>query len=196
MSSTDRHTSPQKQTSRTQHRPHHHRAHRHHDAEDGDADKPTGMVTPLYMQQNGLKVLVRGRRKRKDDGALKRLAHWFVDNQIGLSVNLSALLFLTHASLPRARPYTRRFFTLSYPSETHPGQYGNGFDDAYLILYCLVLLTGLRASVMEYVLAPFAKWHGIERKKRITRFAEQGWLSIYATLSWGFGLVCESCELL
>ena len=150
------------------------------------------MVTPLYMQQNGLKVLVRGRRKRKDDGALKRLAHWFVDNQIGLSVNLSALLFLTHASLPRARPYTRRFFTLSYASDTTPGNYGNGFDDAYLIAYCLVVLTGLRAGVMEYVLAPFAKWHGLSRKKHITRFAEQGWLSIYASLSWGLGLVSDT----
>lgn len=46
--------------------------------------KPQHMNGPLYRQANGNVVLVR-RPKRKNEGPLKQLARWFVDNQIGAS---------------------------------------------------------------------------------------------------------------
>lgn len=44
---------------------------------------------------------------------------------------------------------------------------------------------------MEYVLAPFAKYMGISKKKEVTRFAEQAWLVLYCTAFWSLGFVCS-----
>ncbi|KAK4198958.1 putative sphingosine N-acyltransferase [Triangularia verruculosa] len=148
----------------------------------GKANSPN---VPGYMQTNGNRVLVR-RSKRKDDGPLKTLARWFVANQIGLSCNLIALLFLTH-SMPRAREYTSKFFTLSYYNP-NTGKYFLGGDDSYLIMFFIVLLTGLRAGIMEYVLAPFARARGVNKKKDVVRFSEQGWLLVYYAFFWPLGV--------
>ncbi|KAL2262286.1 hypothetical protein VTK26DRAFT_1838 [Humicola hyalothermophila] len=147
--------------------------------------KPQHMNGPLYRQTSGNVVLVR-RTKRKNEGPLKQLERWFVDNQIGFSFNLIALLFLAHG-LPRARDYTAKYFTLSYYNP-NTGNYGLGWNDGHLILFCIVLFTGLRAATMEYVLAPFAKAQGISKRKDITRFSEQAWLLIYYSFFWPLGL--------
>ena len=44
--------------------------------------KPQHMNGPLYKQANSNVVLVR-RVKRKNEGPMKQLTRWFVDNQIG-----------------------------------------------------------------------------------------------------------------
>ncbi len=44
--------------------------------------KPQHMNGPLYKQANSNVVLVR-RLKRKNEGPMKQLTRWFVDNQIG-----------------------------------------------------------------------------------------------------------------
>lgn len=105
-----------------------------------------------------------------------------------MSFNLIALLFLAHGFIPKARTHTRKFFHLSYynPDTTN---YGIGFDDGYLIAFCIVLFTGLRAGTMEYVLAPFAKTYGISKRKDLTRFSEQAWLFLYYVVFWTLGVV-------
>ncbi|KAK0387658.1 hypothetical protein NLU13_3903 [Sarocladium strictum] len=146
------------------------------------------MNGPLYMQTFGSgRVLVR-RLKRKEEGTWKQVARWFVENQIGLSFNLLALLFLSHAFIPKARPYTSKFFHLCYYNPA-TGQYGHGFDDFYFITFCIVLLTGLRAATMEYALAPLAKACGAgDKRKDLTRFSEQGWLIVFYTVFWPLGM--------
>ncbi|KAL1859514.1 hypothetical protein VTK73DRAFT_7589 [Phialemonium thermophilum] len=144
------------------------------------------MNGPLYMQTSNNVVLVR-RIKRKGHGPVKQLTRWFVENQIGLSFNLLTLLLLTHGCMPRARPYTTKFFTLAYRNPD-TGNYGMGSSDGYLVAFCIVLFTGLRAATMEYLLAPFAKRRGIEKKKDITRFCEQAWLFIYYVAFWTLGM--------
>jgi acyl-CoA-dependent ceramide synthase len=95
---------------------------------------------------------------------------------------------MTHISFPRARQRTRKFFEMSYyDAETQ--QYGRGWDDTYFVFFWLVLLTGMRAAIMDYVLKPFAKWGGVESKKAIVRFTEQGWVFLYYLLSWSLGMV-------
>jgi acyl-CoA-dependent ceramide synthase len=106
----------------------------------------------------------------------------------GFSFNLLALLFLAHG-MPRARDYTAKYFHLSYYNR-HTGNYGLGWADGHFVLFCVVLLTGLRAATMEYILAPFAKSQGISKRKDITRFSEQAWMSIYYAVYWPLGLVC------
>lgn len=108
-----------------------------------------------------------------------------------MSFNLLALLFLAHFFIPKARAHTSKYFHLSYyNSET--GKYGSGFDDAYFIVFCVVLFTGLRAGLMEHVLAPFAKANGISKRKELTRFSEQAWMFLYYLIFWTAGVV--SCN--
>jgi len=112
----------------------------------------------------------------------------------GFSFNLIALLFLAHG-MPRAREHTAKYFTLSY-YDPETGKYGIGWDDGYLVLFCIVLFTGLRAATMEYLLAPFAKANGIEKRKDLTRFSEQAWLGIYYSFFWTLGVVSPKALLL
>ncbi|KAK4216781.1 longevity assurance proteins LAG1/LAC1 [Rhypophila decipiens] len=147
--------------------------------------KKETMNGPLYMQASNNVVIVR-RLKRNGEGAIKQLTRWFVENQIGFSFNLLALLFLAHG-IPRARTHTIKYFTLSYQNP-QSGLYGIGWDDTYLTAFCVMLFTLLRASVMEYVLAPFAKSQGVSKRKDITRFSEQAWLLMYYTVFWSMGV--------
>ncbi len=96
--------------------------------------------------------------------------------------------------MPRAQVHTRKFFSLSYHNPATE-RYGIGFDDVYLIFFCIVLFTGLRASAMEYVLAPFAKWAGLSKRKDLTRFSEQAWLLVYYSVFWTLGTVSHNLSL-
>ena len=108
----------------------------------------------------------------------------------GISVNLLLLLVLTHISFSRARIHTRKFFDLSYHNPVS-GNYGIGWDDAFLVSYWIVFLTGLRVAIMDYILAPLAQMHGLRGKGKI-RFAEQAWLIIYAGTSSAVGTVSST----
>ena len=108
--------------------------------------------------------------------------------ELGLSLNLLALLFLSHACIPKARDYTTKFFHLSYYNDK-TGKYATGFDDGYLIAFFIVLFTGLRAGTMEYILAPLGRLNGISKRKDVTRFSEQAWLLVYYAVFWPMGVV-------
>jgi acyl-CoA-dependent ceramide synthase len=141
----------------------------------------------LYKQKSGSNVVLVRRLKRKDDGTLKSSARWFVENQIGLSFNLLALLFLAHLFIPKARAHTHKFFQLSY-FNPDSGKYATGSDDVFIVMFCIVLFTGLRAATMEYLFEPLAKLNGISKRKDMTRFAEQAWTIVYYTIFWSLGL--------
>ncbi|KAK2594729.1 Sphingosine N-acyltransferase lag1 [Conoideocrella luteorostrata] len=153
----------------------------------------SGVKGPLYMQtSDGKHVLVR-RLKRKEDGTWKHFTRWFVENQISLSSNLLALLMLCHNFIPKARSHTHKYFQLAYYNGKS-GQYAIGFDDTYVIIFCIVLFTLLRAGFMEYVLAPFARMQGVTKKKDQVRFTEQAWLLVYYSVFWTMGayIYCKS----
>ncbi|KAL2754051.1 hypothetical protein ACRALDRAFT_2108764 [Sodiomyces alcalophilus JCM 7366] len=150
--------------------------------------KPKNMNGPLYMQTAGNSNVVLVRRvRRKDASSWKLFTQWMVENQIGLSFNLLALLFLAHYFIPKAQPHTTKFFTLSY-YDAATGKYGKGIDDAYNIPFFIVLFTGIRAAVMEYILAPFGKSMGVRKTKQLTRFSEQSWLLVYYSVFWSMGV--------
>jgi acyl-CoA-dependent ceramide synthase len=107
---------------------------------------------------------------------------------LGLAVNLLMLLGLTHISFPRARQHTRQFFELSYYNP-ESDEYCIGWSDAWLVVYWIVIFTGLRAAVMDYILLPFAKAGGVKTERDQTRFAEQSWLLIYDSIFWSLGMV-------
>ncbi|KAI1382667.1 longevity assurance proteins LAG1/LAC1 [Hypoxylon trugodes] len=121
------------------------------------------------------------------DGPPNSLADWLLKNQTGFSFNLIAFLFLTHLCVPGARHFTSKFFLLSYYNPAS-GKYASGHDDAYFIAFCILLFTGIRASLMQYVLGPLARHWGVSKKKDVTRFAEQGWMLMYNSVFWTTGI--------
>ena len=112
----------------------------------------------------------------------------------GLAVNLLMLLALTHLCFPRARRHTRKFFQLSYYNPPS-GKYTLGWDDLPLVFYWIIVFTGLRAAVMDYMLEPLAHAAGIEKKKGKVRFAEQAWGFLYGTAFWSLGMV-GTCSIM
>ena len=82
------------------------------------------------------------------------------------------LLSLTHMCFPRARRHARKFFELSYYNPDS-GAYRAGWNDAWMVFFWIVVFTGLRAAVMEYILTPLAKKGGVKTERDQTRFAEQ-----------------------
>jgi very-long-chain ceramide synthase len=106
----------------------------------------------------------------------------------GIALNLLSLLFLIHIALPEARYYTQKFITLSHHNEG-TNRYALGWDDSLFVCFWIVLLTGLRAGVIDYILIPLAAWAGIDKKKAKVRFAEQAWLICHHGTSWSCGVV-------
>ena len=98
------------------------------------------------------------------------------------------LLGLTHMCFPRARRHTRKFFELSYYNP-ESGEYCAGWNDAFMVFYWIVIFTGLRAAIMDYVLMPFAKMLGVKTARDQTRFVEQAWLLVYYSVFWTLGMV-------
>jgi acyl-CoA-dependent ceramide synthase len=74
------------------------------------------------------------------------------------------------------------------------GMYARGWDDMYLVFFYIVVFTGLRAAVMDYLLTPLAKMGGIRSQKLRTRFAEQSWLVLYCAVIWSLGMVSDHCR--
>lgn len=56
-------------------------------------------------------------------------------------------------------------------------------------MYWIIIFTGMRCAVMDYILAPFATWAGLRKTKAIVRFAEQAWIMLYAAVFWMTGMV-------
>jgi acyl-CoA-dependent ceramide synthase len=154
-------------------------------------------------------MMIRHKAMRKDESPLATCCAWLVEHQIGmdtlhlhrcgrlielsagLSVNLLIILALTHTCFPKARRHCRKFFELSYYNQ-ESGEYTIGWDDACMVLYWIVLFTGLRAFFIDYVLLPLAQHAGIQKKKDLMRFAEQAWLLIYCMAFWSLGMVCNT----
>ncbi|KAI9780545.1 MAG: sphingosine N-acyltransferase lag1 [Geoglossum umbratile] len=148
-----------------------------------DTRYPDGAHSPTL----GRKVAGSRKARRREESALTGLCAWIVDHQIGLSTNFLILLFLSHLCFPAARRHTRKFFELSY-YDPKIGKYGKGWNDIFMVVYWVIIFTGLRAAVMEWLLIPFARWGGVTKLKRRMRFAEQAWLFLYYTAFWTLGM--------
>lgn len=148
-----------------------------------------------------------GPRRPKMRGYWLRYAHWCATTSLvrplvrtqlsqmfsahkctGISMNLVALLSLTHIFFPRARSRTTKFFQMSYYNP-NTNMYGCGTDDLPFVLLWCVLFTAIRVVVMEYLLDPLARLGGIRTRKGLNRFKEQAWLIVYYTASWSLGMV-------
>jgi very-long-chain ceramide synthase len=109
------------------------------------------------------------------------------NNQLGIAVYLLSILFITHFSFIAARHHTQKFFSISYYNP-RTGTFALGWDDIFFVFYWIIVFTGMRCAIMDYILTPVAAWAGIEKKKARVRFAEQAWILIYYTGFWSTGM--------
>lgn len=102
-------------------------------------------------------------------------------------------LLAAHNLYPTLRPYTAPFFQLSYyqPSE---GVYVQGFDDVYFVISSAITFTAVRATAIEWIFRPAARYAGLKRKAS-NRFAEQAWMWMYYAFFWTFGMVCLAASI-
>ena len=148
-------------------------------------------------------AIPRWRFRGKEKSSIQLLCTWIVEHQIGkalqsptetcliisgISVSLLSALFLAHSSYPNARHHTRKFFQISYYNPK-TGNFALGWDDIFFVFYWIVVFTGMRCAVMDYILTPAASWAGIRKKKVRTRFAEQAWILLYPGVFWFIGMV-------
>lgn len=102
-------------------------------------------------------------------------------------MNLISILFFLHTFFPSARHHTQKFFRISYYNPA-TGMFALGWDDIFFVFYWLVVFSGLRCAVMDYVLGPLASILGIKKRKPKVRFTEQAWLLLYYSISWCVGM--------
>ncbi|KAJ2626589.1 hypothetical protein GGF44_004983, partial [Coemansia sp. RSA 1694] len=126
------------------------------------------------------------------DAAVKRptvadkACQWVVENQISWSAGLLAVI---HGYDYLFAGGNSKLVHLQHPIPNDAqGRYSRGEKDAFFILHWAIAFTLIRATIMYKVLEPFAKWYGVKSVRKITRFAEQGWLTIYYILSNATGL--------
>ncbi|KAK9370946.1 TLC domain-containing protein [Lipomyces kononenkoae] len=113
------------------------------------------------------------------------LVLYLVQNQIRIPIYLITALLLVHILLP-FQHITSKFLYLSHRVE-HSGLYVKGPDDAYFVCFWVVAFTGIRAFTMDYLFVPFGCYQGINRKKALTRFAEQAWSYCYYSVFGSLG---------
>ena len=96
------------------------------------------------------------------------------------------MLFAAHILYPSVQHHTSKFFRISYYNPT-TGNFALGWDDIFFVFYWIIVFTGARCIIMDYILNPLAQFLGISKKKAKIRFAEQAWIVLYSGLSWTFG---------
>lgn len=115
-------------------------------------------------------------------------------HQIPITRNLLMMLYtldlIGSKYAPRLHKYAHRFLHLQYVTDRDDGgpYYDIGINDTYHVVYWVVLLTFLRAVLMQYLFDPIAKnLFAVQSRKGRVRFAEQSWSLAYYCFSFSLG---------
>ncbi|GMF97730.1 transferase activity, transferring acyl groups protein [[Candida] boidinii] len=107
--------------------------------------------------------------------------------QISVSFLLISLIHLLSIIPNKYNNFFKKFYTLQYKNNA-TNLYGIGIDDAYFLAYWVVCLIFIRSFLMVFLLQPLAHYFKIHKFKAIERFREQGWSTIYYSVSWFCGI--------
>lgn len=124
--------------------------------------------------------------RKPNKSPVQNACQWVVDKQIEWSLSLLAFIH-AHDYLVTGR--TSEFVHLQHkiPNDSQ-GRYLRGYKDVYFILQWVAIFTLVRATIMYKILEPFARWYGVRSKRKVTRFAEQGWQTVYYIISNSVGV--------
>ncbi|KAJ1719407.1 Sphingosine N-acyltransferase lag1 [Coemansia erecta] len=152
----------------------------------------TMVEQPKPQSYSATKAVKQTLNSKKDytDSAVKRACHWIVDKQIEWTL---ALLAVIHGHDYFVAQHKSPFVHMKHkiPGDAQ-GRYYRGSQDVYYILYWVIAFTLVRIVVMTKILEPFAKWWGVRSSRKVTRFAEQGWQTIFYIVSNSAGLYVMS----
>ena len=101
------------------------------------------------------------------------------------------MLLSVHFLYPTTRHHTSKFFRISYYNPS-TGNFALGWDDIFFVFYWIIVFTGARCAIMDYILSPLAVLLGITKKKAKVRFAEQAWIVLYSGLFCSVGFYIYS----
>ncbi|KAK4502280.1 hypothetical protein PRZ48_005705 [Zasmidium cellare] len=79
-------------------------------------------------------------------------------------------------------------YRLNYPSDDFTHRYALGPQDLITVLGFVVGFTGLRALLLSKVLSKMARLCGVRKNRAQKRFAEQGYLLLYYSVYWTWGV--------
>ncbi|KAJ2556236.1 Sphingosine N-acyltransferase lag1 [Coemansia sp. RSA 1933] len=144
-------------------------------------DEPKRMQSESFFDSTQAKKLA-----AKRPTASGYVSQWIVDNQIKWASTLVAAIYVWHFAFTGGES---ALVKLQYkiPGDSQ-GRYTRGWGDTYYILRWLLIFTALRVTVMQWVLEPFARWYGVRSSRKVIRFGEQGWQTIYYILSNSAGV--------
>ncbi|KAJ1922518.1 Sphingosine N-acyltransferase lag1 [Tieghemiomyces parasiticus] len=107
-----------------------------------------------------------------------------VEHQIELSATLIGAILLSYQlGVPGAAKFVEIQGPLPPAPDFAEPMYRNSRDDAYLVVFGVLLFTLVRAAIMKYLLGPLGRHLGVVDPHKMSRFCEQLWLVIYSVSS-------------
>ncbi|ORX71477.1 longevity assurance proteins LAG1/LAC1 [Linderina pennispora] len=147
---------------------------------------PVKLKEPSYFEAKAAREAA-----ARNSTPLRKACQWIVNNQIVGS--LAALAAIHGYDFVTGGKSAMVHLQNQIPGDAQ-GRYMRGLNDVWYIMHWVVLFTLIRATVMYKILEPFVKWWGVRSARKITRFSEQGWLTIFYIVSSSAGLFVMSHE--
>lgn len=110
------------------------------------------------------------------------------------------IVFVLWANWEIAAPYVAKdipnpltpliFISHRVPTSSNEDpRYQKGYLDLAFIAYHIVFWSFIRQSITLYICRPVARWFGIKKETKLSRFAEQGYAVIYFGVMGPWGIV-------
>lgn len=120
------------------------------------------------------------------------IKNYIVERQIELPLKIISVILIFYFLAPGSQNPFSRFLFISYPiykSEIDGTVlYGKGYWDLAFISFWVIAFTFIRESIMLYILKPIAIMGGIKSNRKILRFMEQGYVTIYYIVAASVGV--------
>ncbi|TFA98004.1 Sphingosine N-acyltransferase lac1 [Trichoderma ghanense] len=142
------------------------------------------------------------KKRRKARSLLRRLARFSARNTWAIPLALLASFGAAYAVHPAESNPVHHFIFLSYrqpnplaqahDDPTLPPHYGKGLWDLAFVAFYTVVLSFSREFLMQELLIPLGRRHGIKSRGKQQRFAEQMYTAIYFSLMGPAGVYVMS----
>ncbi|KAL2135643.1 hypothetical protein VTI74DRAFT_7593 [Chaetomium olivicolor] len=122
-------------------------------------------------------------KRRKARSALRRAKSIAVKHTWVLPLVLLLILLSLYAVNPTESNPIHHFIFLSYKLPvTNPDelpQYGKGLWDIAFVAFYTIVLSFTREFIMQEILRPMARWHGLKSRGKQARYMEQMYTALY-----------------
>jgi acyl-CoA-dependent ceramide synthase len=138
----------------------------------------------------------RGSKRRKARSALRRIKSICIKHTWVLPAAILLVFLALFALNPTESNPVHHFIFLSYrlptSSPDEAPQYGKGPWDIAFVTFYTVVLSFTREFIMQEILRPMARWHGLRSRGKQARYMEQVYTAIYFGILGPTGLYVMS----